>query len=286
MTTPQLKSLQIYFIVFYLFGLNSFVSLSSDQKKLCKLLVFLPRIAAILGNVCIVYIECEHLPRDYDGTVLYIFGRSLLITGPTLNLIAIFESLYNVQSVQQILSEISTVIIILKIHLKMEYSHEMLKKSLNRKLAMPLAVITVGSIIKFYVEINTGKRPTISFLWTVSNVFKYIHLFHMLFYIDFIRFALKSLCEKLANKMNDRQIFWFHGQRNELWSEMHSMKSVYFRLWNVSQNVNSLFGWFLVVFMLEMASTVVYNVYWEYVLFKLADDKQVPRKYNLNVHDF
>lgn len=277
MITPhQLNPFRTYFIVFYLFGLNSFVSLANDQKKLCKTLVLLPRIAAVLGNVYIVYLERENFPHDIDD----IFGRSLLISGPILNLIAIFESLYNSQLVQQILSEISTVINILEIFLKIEYSHKMMKKSLNRKLAMLLAVITMGSIIKFYVETNTGKKPTISVLWTISNVFKYIHLFHLLFYIEFIKFGLESLSEKLAHKMNDRQIFWFHGQRNELWSEMHSMKSVYLRLWNVSQKVNTLFGWFLVVCMLEMASTVVYNVYWEYDLLKSASDKQVPRKYH------
>lgn len=78
--------------------------------------------------------------------------------------------------------------------------------------------------------------------------------------------------------MNDRKNYWYHGQRNELWHELHYMKSIYLRLWNISQKVNSLFGWFLVTCMFEMAITAVYNVCWEFDLLKRAAGKQIPRK--------
>lgn len=275
----QLNSFQIYFNVFYLTGLNSFVSFTNKQKRLPKLLIVLPRLIAILGNAYIAYRECDNFPYN---RVYEIFGRFVLICVVIVNLTAIFENLYCVQIVQQILCEISTVIDILKTCLNIECLHKMMEKSLNQKLISHAMVIVLSATIKYYVETINGKNLIFSILWAICNTIKYIHLLHLEFYIEFIRYALKSLSEKLANKINDRQLYWYHGQRNELWHDMHYTKSIYLRLWNISQKVNSLFGWFLVICMLETTSTAVYNVYWEFNLLKYAAGRQIPRKYEFN----
>lgn len=277
MITPQLNPFQIYFDVFFLFGLNSFVSFTSDHKRLPKLLSALPRLIAILGNIYIAYRECDNFPYN---RVDDIFGRVALMCVVIVNLTAILENLCSAQTMNQILCEISIVIDILKTCLNIEYTHKVVKKALNQKLVSHMAVIVLGASIKYYVETINGKNLIFSSLWAICNTIKYIHLLHLEFYVEFIRYALSSLSEKLANKINDRQIYWYHGQRNELWHDMHYMKAVYLRLCNISQKVSSLFGWFLVVCMLETTTTAVYNVYWEFNLLKYAAGKQIPRKYD------
>lgn len=274
---PQLKPFQIYFNVFFLIGLNSFVSFTNEQKSLPKLLMAIPRLIAILGNIYIGYRECDNFPFH---KVEDIFGRVALVVVVIVNLTAILENLCSTQILQQILCEISSVIDIMKTCLNIENTLKMVKKSLNQMLVSHATLIILSALIKYKVETINGKNLIFSMMWTICNTIKYIHLLHLEFYIEFIRHALSSLSGKLANKMNDRQASWYHGQRNELWQDIHYMKSVYLRLWDISQKVSSLFGWFLVICMLETISTAVYNVYWEFNLLKYAAGKQIPRKYN------
>lgn len=279
MFAPELKPFQIYFTLFFLFGLNPFVSFANEQKRQSKLLIVIPRLVAVLCNISIAYRECKNFPLD---TVATIFGRLVLVSGAVVNLIAIFENLFHAHLVYQIFSEISAVINILRICLNINYSHKLMKKSLNRRLTIHIVIIVLGSTIKFYVETTNGIECTLSVLWTISNVIEYMHLFHLSFYIEFIRFILKSLSEKLADKMINCQTYWYHGQNNELWHSLHHMKSVYLKLWNVSQKVNALFGWFLVICMLETTSTAVFNAYWEYDLLTHAAARKLARKYHFH----
>lgn len=220
-------------------GLNSFISFKNEQKRLPKLLTALPRLAACLGNFYIAYRECDNFPYDRIDDI---FGRFVLICGALVNLTAVIENLRNAKIVKQIMCEISTVINILETCLNIKYSLKMVKRSLNRKLITHGTVIVLSSIIKYYIETIHGKRLTFSILWAICNVIKYIHLLHLEFYIEFIRHALKSLSAKLTNKMTDQPNYWYHGQKDELWHDLHYMRSVYLRLWNISQKANALFG--------------------------------------------
>lgn len=277
MMMPQLSLFQAYFSVFFLIGLNSFVSFTDEPKSLPKWLIAIPRLIAILANIYIGYRECDNFPYNRAEDI---FGRIALICVVFVNLTAIFENLFSVQLLQQILSEISTVIDIMRTCLNIENTLEMVKISLNQKLVSHATLIVLSASIKYYVEAINGKNLIFSIMWAICNTIKYIHLLHLEFYIEFIRHALSSLSGKLAHKMNDRQVYWYHGQRKELWQDMHYMKSVYQRLCSISQKVSSFFGWFLVALMLECTLTVVYNVYWEFNLLKYAAGKQIPRKYN------
>lgn len=167
---PQLNPFQIYFTVFFLFGLNSFVSFTNRQKRLPKLLIVLPRLTAILGNIYIAYRVCDKFPNSIED----IFGRFVLLCGVVVNLTAVIENLCSVQIVQQILCEISTVINILETCLNIKYSHKMVKKSLIRKLKIHAMVIVLSSMIKYYIETIHGKKLTFSILWAVCNTIKLI----------------------------------------------------------------------------------------------------------------
>lgn len=281
MFTHELDPFQMYFTLFFLLGLNPHVSFTNQPKKLSKLLTMIPRLVAILCNIYIAYRDCENISFD---KIANIFGRVVLIIGAIANLTAIFENLYNAQNSHQILSEISTVINILKMYLNIEYSYKLAKKTLNRKLVLLITVIVLGSTIKYYIEATNGINRTFSILWAISTFFKYIHLFHLSFYIEFLRFTMKSLNEKLTNKVNNSQAYWYHGQKNKLWHDLHYMKTVYLRLLNVAHEVNSLFGWFLVICMLETSSTAVFNAYWEFDLLAHAAFKQILRKYRFIFH--
>lgn len=275
MIISKLSSFQIYFTVFFLFGLNSFVSFRNIHQKHSKFKIIPLRLVAIFINAYIVYQQCEHFEYTKYSHVL---GYGVLICVAGVNLTAIFENLYRLQSMYKILHELSWILKTLETYLKIKYPYRKVKVSLNRKIAIYSTIIAVGSMLKYYVETVYDLNRSMSYLWSISNVIKYIHMLHVMFYIDFIKFALASLSEKLANKMNARQIFFYHGQKNEFLQIMCHIKSVYFKLWTVSKKLNALFGWFLVVLMFESTTTAIFNVYWLFELVRNSKANQVPRK--------
>ena len=276
MIISQLKPFQIYYTVFFLFGLNSFISFKNIHKKRCKLITVSLRLIAISINAYIAYREC----KDFEYSVYaHIFGYGVLIFVVCVNFTAIFESFVNQKSMCKILKELSSILKTLETYLNIKYPDQAVNVSLNRKIIIHFTIIVAGTVIKYYVEVANNLDPSISLFWTISNVIKYIHLLHVMFYIDFIKFTLASLSEKLSSKMNDPQIYWYHGQNNEFLQIMRHIKTVYFKLWNVSQLVNSLFGWFLVVLMFEATTTAIFNVYWSFAFVRFSMSNQIPRKY-------
>lgn len=277
MIISRLKPFQIYYTIFFLFGLNSFVSFENIHGKRLKFIVIPLRLVAISINAYIGYRECSVFEYQRYS---HIFGYGVLICVVVLNLIAIFENLYHLQLVYKILQEISSILKILETFLNIKYPYQAVKVSLNRKIFAYCAIISVTTMIKYTFEFVYGLDTVISIFWSISNAFKFIHLLHVMLYIDFIKFTLASLSEKLTKKINDRQIYWFRGRKNEFLRLMCHIKSVYFKLWNVSQKVNTLFGWFFVVLMFESTTTAIYNVYWSFEIVRLSSIYEVPRKYN------
>lgn len=276
MIISKLKPFQIYFTVFFLFGLNSFVSFENIHKKRSKFIIIPLRLFAIFINAYIIYQECVNIEYTKYSQI---FGYGVLISVVVVNLTGIFENLYHLQLMYKILRELSWILKTFETYLNIKYPYQAVKASLNRKIAIYSTIIAVGTMLKYYVEIICGLNPSLSIFFTISNVIKYIHLLHVMFYIDFMQFALASLSVKLANKINDRQILFYHGQKNDFLQFMCHIKSVYFKLWNVSQKLNSLFGWFLVVLMFESTTTAIFNVYWSFEIVRLSTVNEVSRKY-------
>lgn len=276
MTISKLKPFQIYYTIFFLFGLNSFVSFENMHKKRSKLTVISSRLVVIFVNVYIGYRECAVFEYTRYS---HIFGYGVLICVTIVNLIAVFENLYHLQFAHKILYDISSIIKTLETHLNIKYPYRAVKVSVNRKIIAYTLILGLATMTKYLFEITYKLDTVMSIFWSISNVIKFIHLVHVMFYIDFMKYALTSLSEQLTKKMNDRQIYWFRGQKNEFLRLMCHTKSVYFKLWNVTQKVNSLFGWFFVVLMIESTTTAIFNMYWSFEIVRLSTSYEVPRKY-------
>lgn len=276
MITSRLKPFQIYYTIFFLFGLNSFVSFANIHKRRSKFIIIPLRLVVIAVNA---YIGCRECMVFEYTRYSHIFGYGVLICVVVVNLVAIVENLYHLQTVCKILQDISWILKALETYLNIKYPYQAVKVSLNRKIAAYSTIIMVATTIKHSYEMFYKLNTAMSIYWSISNAIKFIHLLHVMFYIEFMKFTLTSLSEKLAKKVNDRQMYWFHGQKNEFLRLMCHMKSVYFKLWNVSQKVNSLFGWFFVALMFESTTTAIYNVYWSFEIARQSARSEVPRKY-------
>lgn len=276
MMLSKLKPFQIYYTIFFLFGLNSFVSFENIHRKQSKFVVIFLRLVVISINSYIGYRECEAFEYTRYS---HIFGYGVLIFVVVVNLITVFENVYHLQVFYKILQELSSILKTFETYLNIKYPYRAMKHSLNRKIAAYSAILVVTTATKFSYEMFYKLESAMSIYWSISNAIKFIQLIHVVFYIDFVKYALASLSETLAKKVEDRQIYWFRGEKNEFLRLMCHTKSVYFKLWNVSQKVSSLFGWFFVALMFESTTTAIYNVYWSFEIVRLSRSYEVPRKY-------
>lgn len=276
----KLKPFQIYYTIFFLFGLNSFISFENVHRKRSKFLILSLRFIVISINSYIGYRECKAFEYTRYS---HIFGYGVLIFVVVVNLVAVFENAYHLQVVFKILQELSAILKILDTYLNINYPYRAMKCLLNRKIAAYFVIIVVTTATKYAYEVYYNLESTMSIFWSISNAIKFIQLIHVVFYIDFMKCVLKSLSEKLAKKINDRQSYWFRGEKNEFLRLLCHIKSVYFKLWNVSQKMNTLFGWFLVVLMFESTTTAIYNVYWIFEIVRHSKNYELPRKYVFNL---
>lgn len=280
-TMVKLQAFQSYFTITFIFGLNPYVLFVDVHKTLPKVLVLLPRLINIIVNTCIGIELYEPLDivQYFD-----VFGHFVLIFVVCVNYVAIFENWWNIHLMRQILNALASIINRWEKSLSIKYPIKVFKQSLNRKIALQITVIAIGSLIKHIIEIGSGRPWVYSFLFGISNLIKCAHLFHLVFYIDFIKLALASLNEKVTSVTIGRHIYSCYKRDSELLFMMRQLKFVHFKLWRASQKINSLFGWFLVAFMCETVSTVIFNGYWEFLLTKGSDPfYQLPRKY---LHQF
>lgn len=94
-------------------------------------------------------------------------------------------------------------------------------------------------------------------------------------------FAFASLNQRVVMQMIGNKTNCCHRGNKDLLYIVRQIKLIHFKLFHVSQCVNRLFGWFLVVYVVETASTSVYDISWAFVLADQTDTQHIYilRKY-------
>lgn len=249
-------------MIFYIFGFHSFFKLTRTHKTPIKIIILLPRLLNICVNLFIIY-ELSEKYQTYS--VLLIYARSAIVFLIIMNVVAVGENVWNSQTAHQILQTMSITIDSLKTSLNIKYPYHSLIKSVYWKMIIQFLVIVVGWILKCSVEsvnVTVWKKGA---LWAISNVIKCVNLFHLIFYIDFMTFTLQSLNHRVVMLMITK-ISWCNNQSTELLHAIRQMKFIHFKLCHVSRCINSLFGWFLVIYVIETILSTTYDVFLAFVL--------------------
>lgn len=273
----NLQPFQNFFTIFYIFGLNPFISFSNIKKKHSPIISALPRIINILVNVAIT---CNgaifHRNLDYNVRLVYpIFV--ILSCVYICNYVAIVENLCHLNSARLILKNISFSINSLRTSLNIHFSYKTWKNSVKRKFILQMFVITIGSLVKYYFLNSWGLWRCSA--WVFVSVLKSLNLIHFVFYVDFITIMLESLNSKISHMMIDRTVSWCEDESNGKLSIMHHIKSIHFKCWKISQHANSMFGWFIVVFIIEMIAVKTLESFRIFVVLSESCDHCLTRKY-------
>lgn len=253
----ELKPFQSYFMAIYGLGLGPFVSFSKPSSKSLKIIHQLPRTLNICVHLVMIYI---FIITDF-AILPYFMGIYLVIALSLVNFIGIIENVYNSNLIFEILKIVCYIVKDLKTGLQTEYLFNALKANLKRKYLTLFIIFMFGLIIKNSLYSNIGSSRTITFFTVMIYSLKYIYLFHITFYIDFVKTSLISLNARIATLRKD----WPLNDTKNAFYLMRRMKLIHFKLWHVSQRVTLIFGWFLVAYMIDVFAAMVFGMYWMFI---------------------
>lgn len=114
-----------------------------------------------------------------------------------------------------------------------------------------LVVLIMPSSIKFYAMLNI-------FLLTILLLAR-ITQFHVLFYVNLLRKCLSHFLDHVKRKAN---VYLESKVSNDISRELYFLKKVHFKLWEITQVLNTVFAWTLATLMLQHFVDLIYHTYW------------------------
>lgn len=255
----KLRPFQRYFTALYVLGLNPFISFTAPNKKRSKFISIFFRSLNILVSLFVVYITGVKLQFNKSFIV---FGHLTFISDVSINFIAVFENLSNLNATYRILQTLSFVIGMFGTTFKSDFPYKAMKKSIIWK----FSVIFVTVFLKFMGHYGYAKGRLVQNLsWGIYDALTGVHLMHLIFYIEFIKFILAGVSEKVVVLTTQKSIYWRCEKTSDWLHVMHRIKLIYFKLWRIAHSANTLFGWFLLSFMMEQATKFIYYSYFTFI---------------------
>lgn len=271
----KLKLFEKYFICFYLCGLSPFISFDGQNKKPPIILVYLPRLSAILSLIFISFNFYYQLLRA-ENTMMSYFVMTFSIY------MAFFESIYFSSKFCSTFQTLSISVQNFEQSWQIQCSFVALERRFRRKFILQISVVLSGLLVKYYVPSHFVQDLAL----TMAFLYKCIHLSYATMYIDFIRHLQMCLCNRIKlelrncdemNKTNGKI-----GVREKI-RLLRQIKLIHFKLWRFAQCVNKQFGYFLTVVPVDTVSAVTYSFYWLFIFLRLHSPQELRKNFSCSV---
>lgn len=264
----KLQSFQNLFSLFFAFGLSPFILFKKPKKNCPSIVRYLPRITIICVGLFVVYSFSNEIAMARNILMSY----SLMTTS---FYVAIVESIYFFNSYRVIWQTMCFTMDNLEVSLQIQCPIKLIRNKFRQRFTLQIILVIGGFFIK-HLSCDDLNNRTMSrvqdIALTITVLYKCIHLFHAIIYIDFIKITMTCLCEKIAmvkSELNEKSN-GIDGRKNV--RIMRQMKLVHFKLYHIAHRVNKQFGWFLTIFPLDAVVTITHSVYFGFVFIMMTDD--------------
>lgn len=254
LTMLNLKPFKTLFTIFYIFGVFSHASKGS--KRILSLLL---RIANISVIGCILYI-LQNL--SYARSYLFeAYARWVLIITTSIIFVPIIETLFHSRKAHQSLQIMSEIIDNLEKCLKIKYPYNAIKTSIFLTFSLQFIVIATIVITKLFVGPKNVEKILI---FIFVDMIKCVHLLHFTFYTNFIKFALITLNKKIVMLIDGNDDWCFMRISNIICVLQH-LKLIHFQIARLLRRINVVFGWYLVMRLIDVVMMMIYSGFWAFV---------------------
>lgn len=135
----------------------------------------------------------------------------------------------------------------------------------------------VPPVVTFLASSSSNTNYFIVTAFFTLRILTLLPVFHVLFYVDLLDQMLKTFgryVEMQATTALTEMVDNLRGCRSKFAkNELKHYKLLHFKMWEVAQTMNSIFGWTLTAILLQYFISALYNVY--FTLAKLGDEPNV-----------
>lgn len=157
-------------------------------------------------------------------------------------------------------------------NLKHRISYTALCKQSRIRTILILGAYSQSTIIPFTQLIQYGKYDPIILQFKLLQSMTSIAYLHIVFYIDTLCYFLAQLdfviqrdAKMVVNKKSP--LYYLHVR-----DSLKYYKIIYFRLWEINQELNYYFGWSLVILFLKTFVHLVFTIYWQVIQARKPDE--------------
>lgn len=250
----RLRLLRNYFLCFFLCGQNSHIHFDTTKKRIRKSLLYLPRIV-YFSYVILTAFQCFEFMQDYSIKNIYIMYITVWIP----NMCALSDSVVYPTEVKKILQSFNRSIDGIELVMNIPISIEHFMKVFRVKFFLIITLNAVGLLYRVFIRASLfGMSADI--LTAFGMLLMNIASLHALILIDLVGFLLWSMNEYLKMCANQPNISMKVDPKIII-RNLRNVKTVHFKLWEISRRINKRFGWFLVTYTLESNILIVGYVF-------------------------
>lgn len=254
----RIRPLKNYFLCFFLFGLNSYIPFR-PQKSRAKFILLLPRIVCVFFIISTAFKCFQFLRRFYSTTPnVHIAYMSILLG----NTVSVAESVIHSALIKNILQSLNRTIDHLELVMNISVKIRNLAKNYRLKLIVVAVVNIIAISCRIEIIMNVNQ---VDILISIGSVLLVLTSLHAILVLDLVGLLLFSINDHL-NSIASETSSSFPMDPNKIIRILRNVKTVHFKLWEISRSIERRFGWFMLVYTLDLGVLVIGFVFGIYVL--------------------
>lgn len=233
-------------MLFFLFGLSSYTpSKRFNQMKQIqfKILKLIPK---LLYYIFVgLYLFQTYVDSHLNTVPVVEYISAIVITAT--HIAVLIDDISSIRKTRRMLLILFDSVAFLKKFMKLTLCLKTFERNFRWKLFLFISI----KMFLFYVKLMTIRRiPSINLaiLW----IYQIIALFQMIFFIEFSTFILNSINQEIQLSFNEFQIMLsIESNVNHFSKILRQIKIIHFKMCRVTSLINSRYGWFATLLLLE-----------------------------------
>lgn len=253
-----IRKLKVYFVCFYVFGLTTYIPLNKNHRKMLEVVSVFVRLVhtSILLGVYILFF-INHIEKLQSNDFTEIFENVMYLCGNIIASIVLYENITARYSANDICAHFASVVqrmdrnLQIKIQIN-KFQRMFVQKVVTKFLAVSFALLIRASTGSENVKLTIRLEGN---LYEISRFGLYIVLFYVVFYIDLIVIALRSINDQLEHH------FYASRRYTRTSTMLYHLKCIHYNLWKISQIINQNYGLLTAILLLQYFAIFVFAIF-------------------------
>lgn len=288
------KNFRKYFLIFFLLGQSSW-NVSVGGCRYFRISRIIPAIIYLIVSITCTYPTLAPFWSFQAGEAITCFVHflSLLLT-----LTTVISAIFYERKILQLIAIFDRTVQHLQYSSRKSFTANSFnfKRAFDKKCAIMFVICVLQLITKMLTTpLRFSRTMPINIFYSIMTFYKILAKVHVLFYIDLLLWCYKLNADQI--QLNDNHYTFDidptdHRIKNkikptinvdEYINNLRHCKYIHFKLWNISNLINSHFGWEIIVGLLDSFIAGFLAAFWTFLHLREANYRDVPRKIEMKI---